>query len=63
MEYTDNNSLMEDSQDAPQNEAEIYKRIKVLGSGAYGRAFLVQHRLSGQEWVIKQINLADLAPE
>jgi hypothetical protein len=34
---------MEDSDDHPvEKEAEIYKRIQLLGSGSYGRAFLVR---------------------
>ena len=35
----------------------------MLGSGSYGRAFLVQKKMTGEELVIKQINLADLSPE
>lgn len=54
---------MEDSEDHPvEKEADIYKRIKLLGSGSYGRAFLVKEISTGEYWVIKQIDLNELSP-
>lgn len=53
---------MEDSAHQ-ESEADIYKRIRVLGCGSYGRAFLVQDKQFGEEWAIKQISLGDMAPE
>lgn len=37
--------------------------MRLLGSGSYGRAFLVREVATGQEWAVKQINLADLSPQ
>ena len=54
---------MDDSEDRPiEKEAEIYKRIKLLGTGSFGRAFLVREVSNDCEWVVKQINLGELCP-
>ncbi len=44
----------------PVKSYESYKRIKQLGSGAYGQAFLVQCESDKSLCVIKQIDLEDL---
>jgi NIMA (never in mitosis gene a)-related kinase len=55
---------MDESEDQPlERECDIYKRIKLLGSGSYGRAYLVREVATGQEWAVKQIDLADLSPQ
>ncbi len=56
--------FMDESEDQPlERECDIYKRIKLLGSGSYGRAYLVREVATGQEWAVKQIDLADLSPQ
>jgi NIMA (never in mitosis gene a)-related kinase 1/4/5 len=37
--------------------------VRLLGSGSYGRAFLVKEVATGEEWAIKQVDLADLSPQ
>ncbi|CAD8210620.1 unnamed protein product [Paramecium pentaurelia] len=39
-------------------ESEVYKRIKLLGSGAYGKAYLAESIRDGQLCVIKQIDVS-----
>ncbi|CAD8124813.1 unnamed protein product [Paramecium sonneborni] len=39
-------------------ESEVYKRIKLLGSGAYGKAYLSESIRDGQLCVIKQIDVS-----
>ena len=41
-------------------EYEIYKRIKLLGEGAFGKAFLVECLKDGSYCVIKQVDLLKL---
>lgn len=36
---------------------EEYKVLKVLGEGSFGRALLVHHRISDQEYAMKEIRL------
>jgi len=38
-----------------------YKKIKRLGEGSYGKAFLVQAETSGELCVIKQINIQSMS--
>lgn len=38
-------------------EYEIYKRIKLLGEGAFGKAYLVEQLVDKTLWVSKYINL------
>ena len=37
-----------------------YKRVKQLGKGAYGSAFLVRGDVDNEEYVIKQIDIEEL---
>lgn len=39
---------------------ETYKKIRTLGSGAYGTAFLVKGQVSGRQMVIKEIDLNEM---
>ncbi|CAD8211703.1 unnamed protein product [Paramecium octaurelia] len=39
-------------------ESEVYKRIKLLGSGAYGKAYVAESIRDGQLCVIKQIDVS-----
>lgn len=34
-------------------EFELYKRIKLLGEGSFGKAYLVEDLKDGTKWVIK----------
>ena len=34
-----------------------YKKIRLLGEGAYGKAFLVESLNDGLKWVIKEIDM------
>lgn len=36
---------------------EGYNMLKVLGEGSFGRALLVQHKISDQKYVMKEIRL------
>jgi NIMA (never in mitosis gene a)-related kinase len=45
-----------------ENEQEYYRRIKLLGEGAYGKAFLAEYIKDKSLWVIKQVNMAELSP-
>ena len=42
---------------------EKYKKVSKLGQGAFGDAYLVHSKLTGQLWVIKKVNLNELAYE
>ena len=44
-------------------QVESYKRIKQLGSGAYGQAFLVQCESDKSYAVIKQIDMEDISDD
>lgn len=45
------------------NENYIYKKIKLLGEGSYGKAYLVECLKDQTKCVIKRINLKDLSEE
>lgn len=32
-----------------------------MGTGSFGKAYLVKERRNGKQWVIKQINIADMS--
>ena len=42
---------------------EIYTRIKLLGEGSYGKAFLVQSKSNKKYCVIKQLDINLLSPD
>ena len=46
--------------EAEDQQKDKYKKIKKLGTGAFGEAFLVNSKLTGQLWVIKKVDLKDL---
>ena len=45
------------------SEVPKYKRIKLLGEGSYGKAYLVECIQDSSKCVIKQINLFQLSEE
>ncbi|EAR85026.2 plant dual-specificity MAP kinase kinase family domain protein (macronuclear) [Tetrahymena thermophila SB210] len=47
----------------PTQEYEIYKRLKLLGEGSFGKAYLVESQSDKSKWVIKQISLDAMSPE
>lgn len=42
------------------SENQLYKRIKVLGEGSFGKAFLVESQQDHQLYVIKQVDLTKM---
>ena len=50
-------------QPKPKKAVQYYKRIKKLGEGAFGKAYLCQCLSDKQLCVIKQINLKDMSKE
>lgn len=46
---------------AAQGEYELYKRLKLLGEGAFGKAYLVECLADKQLCVIKQVDLSKLS--
>lgn len=42
------------------SESQLYKRIKMLGEGSFGKAFLVQSHTNQSYYVIKQIDMSGL---
>lgn len=56
---------LDSSQSQPKAEKgkDSYKKLKLLGQGAYGKAFLVESTEDGSKWVMKQINISDMTPE
>ena len=36
-----------------ENENEVYQKEKLLGEGAFGKAYLVKHKHTGEQLVIK----------
>jgi len=42
---------------------ESYKKIKILGKGSYGKAFLVEAESDGSLAVIKKIDIAKLSEQ
>jgi serine/threonine protein kinase len=45
----------------PSQSFESYKKIKVIGKGSFGKAFLVQAESDGSYAVIKKIDIAKLS--
>lgn len=52
---------MEPQDNPPQQQFESYKKIKVLGKGSFGKAFLVQAESDGSYAVIKKIDIAQMS--
>ena len=46
-----------------QKKPEIYKKIKKLGEGQFGVAYLVDCKNAGGQAVIKQIDIEDMPEE
>ena len=44
----------------PVAEYELYKRIKLLGEGSFGKAYLVECLSDGSLCVIKQVNISKM---
>lgn len=44
-------------------QPERYTKIKLLGQGAYGRAYLVKCENSGDQAVIKEINISSMSDD
>ena len=44
-----------------ENENEIYRREKLLGEGAFGKAYLVNKIETGEALVIKEMNIAHMS--
>lgn len=40
---------------------ETYKKVKLLGEGSFGKAFLVQTEFSKELCVIKQVNISNMS--
>lgn len=44
-------------------ESDVYRRIRLLGKGAYGKAYLAESYRDKDICVIKQIDISFMAPE
>lgn len=44
-----------------QSESQLYKRLKILGEGSFGKAFLVENLKDHQLYVIKQMDLTRMS--
>jgi len=47
----------------PNAEYELYKRIKLLGEGSFGKAYLVECVSDGALCVIKQVDLSKMSEQ
>lgn len=47
----------------PVAEYELYKRIKLLGEGSFGKAYLVESVADGSLCVIKQVDLSKMSEQ
>jgi len=54
---------MSDKGELTKFSSEHYRYEKLLGEGACGRAILVSCRRENTQWVVKEIDLADMSPE
>lgn len=61
-EYTGGDQSTQETSE-PQQSFESYKKIKVLGKGSFGKAFLVEAESDGSKAVIKKIDIAKLSDE
>ena len=48
-------------QQQPAPFFEVYKKKKLLGEGAFGKAYLVECESNGDLCVIKQVNIAGMS--
>jgi len=46
-----------------EKEKDVYRKIKLLGQGAYGKAYLVECTQDHSKWVIKQIDMSGMSSE
>jgi len=44
-----------------QTQFEVYRKVKLLGEGAFGKAFLVQAESTKELCVIKQVNISQMS--
>ena len=44
-----------------QDNFEVYKKLKLLGEGAFGKAFLVQAESTKELCVIKQVDISRMS--
>ena len=51
------------SQSKPKKQLETYKKIKVLGKGSFGKAFLVQCGTDGSYAVVKKIDIKKMSED
>ena len=56
VEASSESSEISTSSEHKSKQGSSYKKVKTLGKGAFGTAFLVKHRNTGQFAVIKQID-------
>ena len=52
-----------DQDESPKQSYESYKKIKVIGKGSFGKAFLVQAESDGSYAVIKKIDIASMSEQ
>ena len=43
------------------DKLETYKKVKLLGEGSFGKAFLVETMFSKEYCVIKQVNISNMS--
>jgi NIMA (never in mitosis gene a)-related kinase len=46
-----------------RNEFEHYDKVKLLGRGSFGKAFLVTRKIDGVMFVMKKIDIEDMKEE
>lgn len=56
-------SELEDSGRRIEKEKDVYRKIKLLGQGAFGKAYLVECRQDSTLWVIKQIDMSGMSAD
>ena len=52
-----------DSKSKPKPQFETYKKLKTLGVGSFGTAYLVECGSDGSQAVIKQVDIASMSDE
>ena len=46
-----------------EGENEVYQRDKLLGEGAFGKAYLVRKKQTGELLVIKEVSIDHMSPK